>query len=90
MYPNLFVEALEEAPSRVGKPEIFKTDQGGQFTSDDFTRVLQEAGVRISIDGRGRWMDNLFIVRLWQSLMYECMYLREFKTGFEAQRQVGS
>ena len=65
------VEALEEAMSRYGKPEIFNTDQGSQFTSYEFTRVLKDAGVRISMDGRGRWMDNVFIERLWRSLKYE-------------------
>ena len=89
MHPDFCVDALEEALSRYGKPEIFNTDQGSQFTSDDFTGVLKEAGVRISMDGRGRWMDNVFIERLWRSLKYECVYLREMETGFEAQRQIG-
>ncbi len=90
MDPSFCVEALEEALSQYGKPEIFNTDQGSQFTSDDFTQVLKEAGVRISMDGKGRWMDNVFIERLWRSLKYECVYLREFETGFEAQRQIGN
>ena len=90
MDPSFCVEALEEALSWYGKPEIFNTDQGSQFTSDDFTQVLKEAGVRISMDGKGRWMDNVFIERLWRSLKYECVYLREFETGFEAQRQIGN
>ena len=90
MYPDFCVEALEEALSRYGTPEIFNTDQGSQFTSDDFTRTLKEAGVRISMDGRGRWMDNVFIERLWRSLKYECVYLREMDSGFEARRQIGS
>jgi len=89
MHPDFCVEALEEALLRYGKPEIFNTDQGSQFTSDDFTRTLKTAGVRISMDGRGRWMDNVFIERLWRSLKYECVYLREMETGFEAQRQIG-
>jgi putative transposase len=67
------LEALEEALARFGKPEIFNTDQGSQFTSPRFTGVLQEAGIRISMDGRGRWMDNVFIERLWRSLKYECV-----------------
>ena len=83
------VEALEEALSRYGKPEIFNTDQGSQFTSEEFTGVLSGAGVRISMDGKGRWMDNVFIERLWRSLKYECVYLREFESGFDAQRQIG-
>src|SRR5580698_2555914 len=77
------IEALEEALSRFGRPEIFNTDQGSQFTSPRFTGVLQAAGVGISMDGRGRWMDNVFIERLWRSLKYECMYLHAFETGSE-------
>jgi putative transposase len=77
------VEVLEEALARFGKPEIFNTDQGSQFTSADFTGKLLEAGVRISMDGRGRWMDNVFIERLWRSLKYECVYLYAFETGSE-------
>jgi len=77
------IEALEEALARFGRPEIFNTDQGSQFTSPRFTGVLQQAGVRISMDGRGRWMDNVFIERLWRSLKYECIYLHAFETGSE-------
>ena len=77
------VEALQEALARFGRPEIFNTDQGSQFTSDDFTSVLRGAQVRISMDGRGRWMDNVFIERLWRSLKYECVYLHAFETGSE-------
>ena len=77
------IEALEEALSRFGGPEIFNTDQGSQFTSPRFTGVLQAAGVRVSMDGRGRWMDNVFIERLWRSLKYECIYLHAFETGSE-------
>ena len=65
------VEALHEARERYGPPEIFNSDQGSQFTSVDFTDVLTEAGIRISMDGKGRWMDNVFIERLWRSLKYE-------------------
>ena len=89
MYPDFCVEALEEALSRYGKPEIFNTDQGSQFTSDDFTEVLKTNGVRISMDGRGRWMDNVFIERLWRSLKYECVYLNELESGLEARRKIG-
>lgn len=64
-----------------GKPKIFNTDQGSQFTSHAFTRVLREAEVRISMDGRGRWMDKVFIERLWRSVKYECAYLHAFETG---------
>ena len=77
------VEALQEALARFGRPEIFNTDQGSQFTSADFTDVLRGAQVRISMDGRGRWMDNVFIERLWRSLKYECVYLHAFETGAE-------
>ena len=77
------VEALQEALARFGRPEIFNTDQGSQFTSADFTDVLRGAQVRISMDGRGRWMDNVFIERLWRSLKYECIYLHAFETGSE-------
>jgi len=77
------LEALEEALARFGRPGIFNTDQGSQFTSLRFTGVLQRAGVRISMDGRGRWMDNVFIERLWRSLKYECIYLHAFETGSE-------
>lgn len=77
------ISALEEALSRFGRPEIFNTDQGGQFTSPRFTEVLRAAEVRISMDGRGRWMDNVFIERLWRSLKYECVYLHAFETGSE-------
>ena len=77
------IEALEDALKRFGRPDIFNTDQGSQFTSPRFTGVLQEAGVRISMDGRGRWMDNVFIERLWRSLKCECDYLHAFETGSE-------
>lgn len=77
------VEALQEALTRFGRPEIFNSDQGSQFTSPRFTNVLKAAGVRISMDGRGRWMDNVFIERLWRSLKYECIYLHAFETGSE-------
>jgi putative transposase len=65
------VEALHEALARYGTPEIFNTDQGSQFTSADFTDVLKHAGVRISMDGKGRWVDNVFVERLWRSVKYE-------------------
>jgi putative transposase len=77
------VAAVEEALARFGQPEIFNSDQGSQFTSPRFTEVLTGAGVRISMDGRGRWIDNVFIERLWRSLKYECVYLHAFETGSE-------
>jgi putative transposase len=83
------VEALKEALARFGRPEIFNTDQGSQFTSTDFTGVLRDAEVRISMDGRGRWMDNVFIERLWRSLKYECVYLNAFETGSELRTGLG-
>lgn len=78
------IEAVEDALAGFGRPEIFNTDQGSQFTSPQFTAMLQAATVRISMDGRGRWMDNVFIERLWRSLKYECVYLHAFETGSEA------
>jgi len=83
------VEALNEALARYATPEIFNTDQGSQFTSFDFTGALGDAGVRISMDGRGRCMDNIFIERLWRSLKYEAVYLHELTDGFVAQRVIG-
>jgi len=82
------VEALNEALSKYGKPEIFNTDQGSQFTSFDFTGVLKDAGIRISMDGQGRCMDNIFIERLWRSLKYEAVYLHELTDGFKAERVI--
>jgi putative transposase len=82
------VEALKEALDRYGKPGIFNTDQGSQFTSLDFTGVLSEAGISISMDGRGRCLDNIFIERLWRSLKYEAVYLHELADGFEAERVI--
>ena len=81
-------EALTEALDRYGRPEIFNTDQGSQFTSIEFTAVLKNAGVAISMDGRGRCMDNIFIERLWRSMKYEAVYLYELTDGFAAQRVI--
>jgi putative transposase len=78
------VSALEEALTRFGAPEIFNTDQGRQFTSAAFTGVLTAAGIRISMDGRGRWMDNVFIERLWRSLKHEDVYLKRYADGRDA------
>ncbi len=83
------VEALDEALARYGRPGIFNTDQGSQFTSLAFTATLKDAGVAISMDGRGRFMDNIFIERLWRSLKYEAVYLHELTDGFKAQRVIG-
>ena len=82
------VEALAEALDRYGKPDIFNTDQGSQFTSGDFTGLLEDAKVKISMDGRGRFLDNIFIERLWRSLKYEAVYLHELVDGIEARRLI--
>jgi putative transposase len=84
------VAALEEALARFGKPEIFNTDQGLQFTSGAFTGVLTAARIRISMDGRGRWMDSVFIERLWRSLRYEEVYLKGYADGREARAGIGA
>ena len=84
MEASFCVSALEEALARFGRPEIFNTDQGSQFTSAAFTGTLMAAGVRISMDGRGWWMDNVFIERLWRSLKYEDIYLKGYTDGREA------
>src|SRR6201998_658352 len=83
------VSALEAALVRFGRPEIFNTDQGSQFTSAAFTGTLAAAGVCISMDGRGRWMDNVFIERLWRSLKYEDIYLKGYADGREARAGIG-
>jgi putative transposase len=80
MEADFCVDALNEALTRYGVPEIFNTDQGSQFTSREFTQALKEVGTLISMDGRGRWLDNVMIERLWRSLKYECVYLTEMET----------
>ena len=90
MEASFCVAALEEALARFGKPEIFNTDQGSQFTSAAFTGTLAAAGVRISMDGRGRWMDNVFIERLWRSLKHEDIYLKGYADGREARAGIGA
>ena len=89
MEADFCVAALEDAIARYGSPDIFNTDQGSQFTSFAFTNTLKDAGIRISMDGRGRWMDNVFIERLWRSLKYECVFLNAFETGSEARFGIG-
>jgi putative transposase len=74
------IEALEEALAKYATPEIFNTDQGSQFTSEGFLGVLNSRGIRISMDGKGRWMDNVFIERLWKSLKYENVYLHGYES----------
>lgn len=83
------IEALKEALATYGPPEIFNSDQGSQFTSTGLTDVLKDAKVKISMDGRGRWIDNRMIERLWRSLKYECVYLNAFETGSEARDGIG-
>jgi len=90
MDSSFYVDALEEALARFGRPEIFNTDQGSQFTGAAFTGVLSTAGIRISMDGRGRWMDNVFIERLWRSIKYEEVYLKCYADGWEARVGIGS
>ena len=81
------VEALEEALSKA-KPEIFNTDQGSQFTSDAFTSLLLEHGIQISMDGKGRYLDNIFVERLWRSVKYEEVYLKAYETVREAREGI--
>lgn len=83
------IEALEEALARYGKPEIFNTDQGSQFTSIAFTSVLQRSGIAISMDGRGAWRDNVIVERLWRSVKYEEVYLRAYGAVSEARASIG-
>ncbi len=83
------VEALNEAIHRFGSPEIMNTAQGSQFTSFAWTDRLKRAGVKISMDGKGRCIDNIFIERLWRSLKYECVYLHAWETGSQARAGIG-
>ena len=83
------LEALEEAIARYGTPEIFNTDQGSQFTSDAFTGTLKEHNIRITMDGKGSWRDNVFVERLWRSVKYEEVYLKAYETVTEARRSIG-
>ena len=88
--PDFCVAALEEALARSGSPEIFNTDQGARFTSDAWIDVLKGAGVRISMDGKGRWVDNVFVERLWRSVKYENVYLHAYRDGREARAQLSA
>jgi len=78
--------AVQEVLTQYGTPEIFNTDQGCQFTSQEFTGLLNDHGIQISMDGRGCWRDNVFVERLWRSLKYEEVYLRAYKTVCDAQQ----
>ena len=82
------LEALQDALERYGKPEIFNSDQGSQFTSMQFTQCLKEAGIKISMDGQGRCHDNIFVERLWRSVKYELIYIKEFKDGKDLKKEV--
>ena len=83
------IEAVEEALARHGRPEIFNTDQGSQFTSIDFTAVLKRSQIAISMDGKGAWRDNVFVERLWRSIKYEEVYLHAYQTVSEARTGIG-
>jgi putative transposase len=84
------VEALQDAIARYGVPEIMNTDQGSQFTAGDFVTVLQEHKIRISMDGKGCWRDNVFVERLWKSIKYEHVYLHAYETVTEARTQIAT
>ena len=89
MDTSFCIDALQEAIEHHGCPEIFNTDQGSQFTSDEFTQVLKDNGIRISMNGKGRWVDNVFVERLWRSVKYEEVYLKAYDDVAEAKRSVG-
>jgi len=89
MEADFCVEALEEALAKYGKPEVFNTDQGSQFTSLDFTGVLTKNAIAISMDGKGSWRDNVFVERLWRSVKYEEVYLRGYGGVAEARSSIG-
>jgi len=84
MDTHFCIEALEEAIDRYGTPEVFNTDQGSQFTSDKFTGLLKQHNIKISMDGKGRWVDNVFVERLWRSVKYEEVYLKAYETPQQA------
>jgi putative transposase len=90
MTADFCVEALEEAIEKYGPPEIFNTDQGSQFTSAPFTDVLKAHEIQISMDGKGRWVDNVFVERLWKSVKYEHVYLHAYDSVLEAKQQLAS
>lgn len=89
MEADFCIEALEEALAKHGKPEIFNTDQGSQFTSEAFTGVLTKNGIAISMDGKGSWRDNVFVERLWKSVKYEEVYLKAYDSVGEARASLG-
>jgi len=83
------IEAVTDALARHGRPGIFNTDQGSQFTSGAFTDVLLESGITISMDGKGAWRDNVFVERLWRSVKYEEVYLKAYDTVSDARTSIG-
>jgi putative transposase len=89
MDTSFCIEAVQEALSRYGRPEIFNTDQGSQFTADDFTGLLRDEDIKISMDGRGRCLDNVFVERLWRSLKYEEVYLKAYDSIKVARAGIG-
>jgi putative transposase len=89
MEADFCVEALNEAIAKYGKPKIMNSDQGSQFTGFEWTQAPKDADVAISMDGKGRWVDNRMIERLWRSLKYECIYLNAFETGSQARAGIG-
>jgi putative transposase len=89
METDFCIEAVEEAIQRHGTPDIFNTDQGSQFTSSAFTGLLKNHGIRISMDGKGAWRDNVFVERLWKSVKYEEVYLKAYNTVSEARTSIG-
>ena len=89
MEADFCIEALEAALARHGRPQIFNTDQGSQFTSTAFTDILLKAGVKIGMDGKGSWRDNVFVERLWRSIKYEEVYLKAYETVTEARASIG-
>ena len=89
MEASFCIEALEEALSRNEKPEIFNTDQGSQFTSEAFTARLKKEGIAVSMDGKGRWRDNVFVERIWKSIKYEEVYLHAYASVAEARTSIG-
>jgi putative transposase len=89
MDASFCVETLEDALARHGKPEIFNTDQGSQFTGAAFTGALAERGITISMDGKGAWRDNVFVERLWRTIKYEEVYLRAYESVADARSSIG-
>ena len=86
--PSFCIEALEEAIARYGRPQIFNTDQGSQFTADAFTRIVQDHHIRISMDGRGSWKDNRMIERLWKTVKYQEVYLKAYESITHARKEL--